>query len=147
MNQIQKTNQTHGDNWVQKVNYRKVNKKWLGYSRKIALRILAAIEDVPGMNQKKLSGLVGVSPQHVSKIIKGQENLTLQTIATFSEILNFELISFPSFKYNHSLNIMFAVSSNGAEMIIMYDSHFINDYYYPVESQYQLNTGQMYLTI
>lgn len=143
MNQIQKTNQNHGDRWLQKANYRKSNKKWLGYSRKIALRILAAMEDVPGMNQKKLSGLAGVSPQHVSKIIKGQENLTLQTIATFSEILNFELISFPSFKYNQTFNATFDVNSNGGVIIVVYERHMIHERYEPMEVLFNMGSFEL----
>jgi DNA-binding XRE family transcriptional regulator len=152
MNQIQKTNQNHGDKWLQKANYRKSNKKWLGYSRKIALRILAAMEDIPKMTQKSLAKSLDVSPQHINKIIKGQENLTLQTIAKFSDILGVELIAFPAFKYNNSINIMFAVSSNGTAIVVMYDCHIVNDYYHPIEFPYKspvygINTGQMNLTI
>jgi transcriptional regulator with XRE-family HTH domain len=95
--EIQKTDITQ---WSDRARYRKANRRWLKYSGKIALRILAAIEDTPGMNQKKLAELAEVTPQQVSKIVKGHENLTLQTISKFSEILGRELIDFPSFKYN-----------------------------------------------
>src|SRR5438874_772549 len=90
-----------GATWSEKAKYRAINKKWLGYSGRVALRIMSAMEDIPNMNQKKLAEIAGVSAQHVSKIIKGKENLTLQTIAKFSDILGVELISFPSFKYNY----------------------------------------------
>lgn len=86
--------------WRNRARFRVDNKKWLRYSGKIALRILAAMEDKPELNQKRLAELAGVSPQQVSKILKGQQNLTLQTIAKFGEILGTELIAFPSFKYN-----------------------------------------------
>ena len=95
---------SNNSEWAERANYRIKNRKWLGYSGKVALRILAAIEDTPGMNQKKLAELAEVSQQQISKIVKGKENLTLQTIAKFSEILGLELISFPSFKYNHGIS-------------------------------------------
>jgi transcriptional regulator with XRE-family HTH domain len=98
--------------WKERANFRIKNRKWLGYSGKIALRIMSAIEDIPGMNQKLLAERAGVSPQQVSKIVKGQENLTLQTIAKFSEILGAELISFPEFKYNQFEKVQFVVGAN-----------------------------------
>jgi transcriptional regulator with XRE-family HTH domain len=86
--------------WAEKAKFRLQNRKWLGYSGKIALRVLSAVEDMPEMNQKKLAALAGVSPQQISKIVQGKENLTLKTIAKLSDILGVDLITFPSFKYN-----------------------------------------------
>jgi transcriptional regulator with XRE-family HTH domain len=131
MNQIKKINKNEGADWAQKVAYRRENKKWLGYSRKVALRILAAMEDIPNMNQKKLAESLNVSPQHISKITKGEENLTLKTIAAISEVLNTELILFPMFKYNQPLNVFFGVKSNLTFMIIPEKNSFIpNNYNY-----------------
>jgi len=109
---LKKIENSAGQIWLQKVKYRRENKKWLSYSRKISLRMLSAIEDIVGMNQKKLAELAGVSPQQISKIIKGRENLTLQTIAKFSEILGTELISFPSFKYNQMYRTEITIQAN-----------------------------------
>ncbi len=89
-----------GINWAKDVERTRLNKTWLNYSGKIALRVLSAIEDTPGMNQRKLAELMGVTPQHISKIVKGQENLTLETIGKLSEALQIELIDFPKFKYS-----------------------------------------------
>jgi plasmid maintenance system antidote protein VapI len=52
------------------------------------------------MNQRKLAELMGVTPQHISKIVKGQENLTLETIGKLSEALQIELVDFPKIKYS-----------------------------------------------
>ena len=89
-----------GVKWVNDIERKRLNKTWLNYSGKIALRVLYAIEDTPGMNQRKLAELMGVTPQHISKIVKGQENLTLETIGKLSEALQIELIDFPKFKYS-----------------------------------------------
>ena len=89
-----------GVKWVNDVECKRLNKTWLNYSGKIALRVLSAIEDIPGMNQRKLAELMGVTPQHISKIVKGQENLTLETIGKLSEALQIELIDFPKIKYS-----------------------------------------------
>ena len=87
-------------NWSKEADFRLKNHKWLRYSGNVAIRILAAMEDKKGMTQKKLAGLMGVSPQQISKLLKGNENLTLETIAKFSEVLGVELISFPDYKYS-----------------------------------------------
>ena len=104
MSDIQKKllelSQGHVSNWSKEADFRIKNHKWLRYSSKIASRILAAMEDKEGMTQKKLAELMDVSPQQISKILKGNENLTLETIAKFSEALGVELISFPDYKYS-----------------------------------------------
>ena len=43
---------------------------------------------------------MGVSPQQINKVLTGGENLTLETISKFSEVLGVELISFPEYKYS-----------------------------------------------
>ena len=118
-NQNKNIEKSAGSVWVEKAKFRISNRKWLRYSTKIAFRILAAMEDIPNINQKKLAEMAGVSPQQVNKIIKGQENLTLQTIAKFSDILGVELISFPSFKYNQSTDFMFNFNSNQENFLCM----------------------------
>jgi ribosome-binding protein aMBF1 (putative translation factor) len=87
-------------NWSKEADFRLKNHKWLRYSSNVARRIAAAMEDKKGMSQKKLAKLMDVSPQQISKILKGSENLTLETIAKFSAALGVELISFPDFKYS-----------------------------------------------
>ena len=79
--------------WKEKAVWRKENREWLRYSRDIALRILDRIEEIPDMNQSKLAVLTGVSKQQISKIIQGRENLTLETIAKISEVLQMDLIN------------------------------------------------------
>ena len=80
--------------------FRIENKKWLSYSSNITLRVLAAIEENEQMTQKALAEMIGVSPQYINKVLKGQENLSLETIAKLSEALNIELITFPKFLFD-----------------------------------------------
>jgi transcriptional regulator with XRE-family HTH domain len=86
--------------WSEDADYRLKNHKWLRYSGSVAIRALAAMEDKEGMTQKQLAEIMGVSPQQINKILKGHENLTLESIAKLSEALGVELISFPEFKYS-----------------------------------------------
>jgi antitoxin component HigA of HigAB toxin-antitoxin module len=97
---LQELSGGHTSNWSKEADFRLKNHKWLRYSGKIARRILAVMEEKEGMTQKKLAELMNVSPQQISKILKGQENLTLETISKLSETLGVDLISFPEYKYN-----------------------------------------------
>jgi ribosome-binding protein aMBF1 (putative translation factor) len=78
--------------WKEKVEWRKANKAWLRKSADIALRILDALEDL-GWNKARLAGELGVSPQQVSKYVKGEENFKLETICNLEKVLGVELIS------------------------------------------------------
>lgn len=88
--------------WVEKATFRKLNRKWLDYSSQIARRIMSEIIHDKDNSQKKLAEALEVSPQMVSKIIKGQENLTLKSIAKISDVLGIELITFPKYRYMES---------------------------------------------
>jgi transcriptional regulator with XRE-family HTH domain len=87
-------------NYLQNAQFRIENRKWLNYSSNIALRIIAALEQQEYMTQKALAEKLEVSPQYINKILKGQENLSLATIAKLSEVLNIELISFPTYLFD-----------------------------------------------
>jgi transcriptional regulator with XRE-family HTH domain len=92
--------------WGKDANYRLMNRKWLMYSSNIARRLLAGIEDTENMNQKILANKVGVSAQYINKVLKGSENLTLETIGKLSDAIGQELISFPPYKYSIPANQM-----------------------------------------
>jgi transcriptional regulator with XRE-family HTH domain len=92
--------------WKREADFRLKNRKWLRYSSNIARRVLSAIEDNKDLNQKILASNIGVKPQYISRVVQGQENLTLETIAKLSESLNVELISFPEYKYSSVQNYL-----------------------------------------
>ena len=77
-------------NWEAKAKDRIKNKSWLKYSRKIAIKINTHLK-LNNIKQKELAVLLDVSPQQVSKIIKGRENLTLETISKIESALNIQL--------------------------------------------------------
>ncbi|MCF1715148.1 helix-turn-helix domain-containing protein [Flavihumibacter sp. RY-1] len=91
-------------NWIKDAEYRLKNRKWHSYSSNIARRILAALENKENFSQKKLATIINVSPQYISKVVKGKENLSLETIAKISEALDTELITFPDYNYNKEDN-------------------------------------------
>ena len=80
------------ENWIAKVAWRKANKAWLGKSATIALRILDALEGL-GWNKARLAEEMGVSPQQVSKYVKGEENFKLETLCKLEKVLGIELVT------------------------------------------------------
>ncbi|WP_295118587.1 helix-turn-helix transcriptional regulator [uncultured Chitinophaga sp.] len=65
---------------------------WRRNSGKIALHVLQTLRD-KNMSQTELATRMGVSRQQVSKIVKGQENFTLETIYKLETALNIKLIT------------------------------------------------------
>lgn len=58
------------------------------------MKILDVLDE-KNITQVELANRLSVSRQHVSKIVKGQENLTLETIVKIEEVLEVTLISVP----------------------------------------------------
>jgi ribosome-binding protein aMBF1 (putative translation factor) len=86
--------------WLEKAQQREANREWIIKSAKIAVRILREIRDqkeTNNMSQKVLAEKLGVSPQYINKIVKGQENLSLETICKIEKALGISLIEIPSY--------------------------------------------------
>jgi transcriptional regulator with XRE-family HTH domain len=80
--------------WKENAIYRLENSRWLRRSQKIAMEMLDRMEYL-GINQKELAQRMECSPQYVSKILKGKENLSLETISKIEEALEMEFQSIP----------------------------------------------------
>lgn len=78
--------------WHEEADWWRKNIGWLRRSSKIAFRILCELDE-QGISQKELASKMDVSPQYVNKIVKGKENLSLETIAKIEEALGISLIS------------------------------------------------------
>ncbi len=84
--------------WLKKAQEREKDRGWTDRSSKIAIRILREIrkqKPINGMTQKRLAEEMGVTPQYISKVVKGKENLTLETIAKIEEVLGVKLVEVP----------------------------------------------------
>ncbi len=91
----------NNSNWLKKEQTR-ISKRWLRvYSSEIARRIIYLLKE-KDMSQLELAHILKVKPQRVNKIVKGQENLTIETIYKLSEALNFQLIMFPKYGWSFS---------------------------------------------
>jgi transcriptional regulator with XRE-family HTH domain len=112
---IQKLIINEPSEWKEKAKYRRSNQKWLRYSSEIARRIIAIIHNNKELTQVKLAEQLQVTPQYINKVLKGHENLTLETIAKISTVLGVELIAFPSYKYSSDMPAIFVGHTNTGE--------------------------------
>lgn len=88
--------------WLEKAQWRQENEDWLDLSFAIAVKILSALREnkttdsrLP-KNQKELAEVMGCTPQYINKLLRGQENLQIETICKIQRILNIKLIEVPS---------------------------------------------------
>jgi transcriptional regulator with XRE-family HTH domain len=76
--------------WKESAQFAADNATWIKKSQLIALKVLRTLREL-GITQKELAERMGVSPQHINKLVKGNENLTLETIARVGEALGVDL--------------------------------------------------------
>lgn len=93
--------------WLDDARYYEENEAWLEKSAQIALKILRHLR-TNKISQLQLAESLLVSPQYVSKIVKGKENLSLETICKIEKALGMNLIEVASFesKMNISESIL-----------------------------------------
>jgi len=94
MNNLEKLNKaisSQKSTWEEEAKWREANEEWLSQSFDIAVRVLDTLREKK-MTQKDLAEKLNVSPQFINKIVKGQENLSLETIAKLSRALGIKLI-------------------------------------------------------
>ena len=77
--------------WREKAEFRLANKSWLRYSQHVAMLMLDKMEEI-GLNQRGLAERLGCTQQYVSKILKGRENLSIETICKIEDALELELL-------------------------------------------------------
>lgn len=82
--------------WEEKARWRVANKNWLLKSAAIALKILSTLKE-RNLPQVEFAQQMGTTPQNISKLLKGQENFTLETICKIENCLNIELINVPKY--------------------------------------------------
>jgi antitoxin component HigA of HigAB toxin-antitoxin module len=65
--------------WREEAQARQTNKSWLRYSQHIAMMMLEKMQNMH-MSQASLASIMGCSPQYISKVLKGKENLSIETM-------------------------------------------------------------------
>lgn len=92
LEKLKQISESAPSNWREKAQWRKDNRDWLRKSGRIAIAVLAAIDSDPDMSQTVLAEKMGVTKQYISKLVKGQENLSLQTICKLESALGITLV-------------------------------------------------------
>lgn len=68
------------------------NRAMLRESQQIAIKVLVKLDEL-GWSQKDLAKALVVSPQQVTKIVSGKENLTIETQIKLQNILNIPVLA------------------------------------------------------
>ncbi len=77
--------------WRENAERRQANKNWLRYSQSIAMKMLNKMEELH-LSQTQLADKMGCSQQYISKVLRGQENLSIETIAKIESALSIQIL-------------------------------------------------------
>lgn len=77
--------------WREEAEWRRDNWSWLQHSQKIAVKVLLQMKQ-EGLTQKGLAERMNCTQQYVSKILKGKENMSLDTLSRLENALGINLI-------------------------------------------------------
>lgn len=77
--------------WREAAEWRRENENWLKYSRVITMKTMQAM-DKQSVTQSGLAKRMGCSQQYVSNLLKGNANMTLETIARIETALDIDII-------------------------------------------------------
>ena len=67
------------------------NASWLRHSQQIAVKVLLKMKELH-MTQKALAERMNCTQQYVSKILKGKENISLDTMTRLEEALQINIL-------------------------------------------------------
>ena len=87
-----KANENKGHStFISKAEYLRDNWLWLRYSYAIAIKVRGRMRAL-GITQKELATMLGCTQQHISVLLAGRSNMTLETLAKLEHALAFDLI-------------------------------------------------------
>lgn len=78
---------------------------WQKYSYAIAIKTAGRMATL-GITQQQMAEKLGCTQQHISYLLKGQANMTLETIAKIESVIDLDLIG-------HQGLLEFAISKTG----------------------------------
>lgn len=94
---------------IENARFRRENRDWLRMSEEIALNVHYYLRTT-NTTQKQLADKMGVSAVYIGKLLRGKENLTLETICKVQKAIGIDFVSI-SHPYYSSL-IEISLSSN-----------------------------------
>ena len=77
--------------WREEAEWRRDNKEWLNISKRIAVKLLSYMKR-EHLTQIAMAERLGCSQQYISKILKGTENLSLETLVKLEYAIGEQLI-------------------------------------------------------
>ena len=77
--------------WREKAEARLTNKEWLRHSQRIAMMMLDKMDEL-GLTQKSVAERMGCSQQYISRVLKGTENLSIETISKIESALGLHIL-------------------------------------------------------
>jgi ribosome-binding protein aMBF1 (putative translation factor) len=77
--------------WREKAEWRRANQDWLQYARTIAIQVALAMKEQK-LSQRQLAERLNCSPQYVSRLLKGEENMSLETICKLEKALDVSIM-------------------------------------------------------
>ncbi|MDX9705887.1 MAG: helix-turn-helix transcriptional regulator [Weeksellaceae bacterium] len=80
------------NNTLKEIKQRIKNRAMLRESQQIAIKVLMKLDEL-GWSQKDLAEKMGVSPQQITKIVSGKENLTIETQIKLQNILDIPVLA------------------------------------------------------
>ena len=80
------------NNTLKEIKQRIKNRAMLRESQQIAIKVLMKLDEL-GWSQKDLAEKMGLSPQQITKIVSGKENLTIETQIKLQNILDIPVLA------------------------------------------------------
>ena len=77
--------------WREEAEWRRENASWLRHSQQIAVVVLLKMKELH-LTQSALAERMNCTQQYVSKILKGKENLSLETMTRLEDALGIGLV-------------------------------------------------------
>lgn len=109
------------------VNKRIKNRAMLRESQQIALKVLLKLDEL-GWSQKDLAKAMDVTPQHISKIVSGKENLTIETQIKLQNILDIPVLASYYEKKAEKLEEMILTFEEQIDKIVAQEAFVSNGY-------------------
>ena len=78
--------------WKDEAKKRRENRRWLNYSQEIAMFLHDKMEE-SGLTQTALAERMNCTQQYISRILKGKENLSLETIARLEDAISAKFLT------------------------------------------------------
>jgi transcriptional regulator with XRE-family HTH domain len=93
-------NSINDSSWLEKAKWRQENEDWLDISFNIAVKVASTLSankksGTFPKSQVELAEAMSCTPQYVNKLLRGQENLQIETICRVQSILGIKLIEVP----------------------------------------------------